>query len=294
MCKYNLFSEVLLEKREIIYPIFDELVNDKVFYYTLKGKERKRPCYNDYNNSGLKGSDAKLDFILSYIKYNPDQRYHGCMFNMTQSKVSEWIHFLLPVLASCLITLKAAPIMGDTFSYDSKELLDFLSIDVTEIYVPRKTDYKAQKDDYSGKKKAHTCKYLAATDKKKEILFLSLGYEGRVHDKTMWDDLSIESNKPILMDLGFQGADKENDQIVLPYKKPKGKELNQNQKEENKELSKRRVGIEHAFGHVKKLKILGEKTRLKRTDIRDLLMFIGVGIYNLGFRMRKDSIKLTT
>lgn len=287
MCKYNLFSGVLLEKREIIYPIFDKLVKDKVCYYTLKGKERKHPCYKDYCNSGLNGSNAKLDFILSYIKHSPDQRYHGYMFNMTQSKVSEWIYFLLPVLASCLIKLKAAPVMGDTFSYDSKELLDFLSIDVTEIYVPRKTDYKAQEEDYSGKKKAHTCKYLAATDQKKEILFLSLGYEGRVHDKTMWDDLSVESNKPILMDLGFQGADKENDQIVLPYKKPKGKDLNQNQKEENKELSKRRVGIEHAFGHVKKLKILGEKTRLKRTDIRDLLMFIGVGIYNLGFRMRE-------
>ena len=292
MRKYNLFSGVLLQKKEIIYPVFDELVRDKICYYTLKGKERKHPCYKEYKNSGLYESHAKLDFILSYVKHSPDQRYHGCMFNMTQSKVSEWIHFLLPVLASSLIKLKAAPIMGDVFSYDSKDLLDFLSIDVTEIYIPRKTDYKAQEEDYSGKKKAHTCKYLAGTDQKKEILFISLGYEGRVHDKTIWDDLSIESNTPILMDLGFQGADKENEQIELPHKKPKGKQLNQKQKKENRELSKKRVGIEHAFGHVKKLKILGEKTRLKKTDIRDLLMFIGVGIYNLGFRMAEKNTGL--
>ncbi len=38
-----------------------------------------------------------LTLYLMYLKENPNQTYHGYHFNMSESKVSEWISYLLPV-----------------------------------------------------------------------------------------------------------------------------------------------------------------------------------------------------
>ncbi|WP_196890317.1 transposase family protein [Aureivirga sp. CE67] len=46
-----------------------------------------------------------------------------------------------------------------------------------------KTNLTNQKEEYSGKKKIHTMKYLAIENKKGYIHFLSSAYFGTVHDK---------------------------------------------------------------------------------------------------------------
>ncbi|MGL5871762.1 MAG: transposase family protein [Xenococcaceae cyanobacterium] len=44
-----------------------------------------------------------------------------------------------------------------------------------------------EKDNYSGKKKRHTTKNLAAVDKHKQILVLSPSTTGKTHDKKIQD-----------------------------------------------------------------------------------------------------------
>ena len=48
-------------------------------------------------------------FILVYLKQNPIQLLHGRLFGMRQSKATQWIHVLLPVLRNTLRTLGDAP-----------------------------------------------------------------------------------------------------------------------------------------------------------------------------------------
>jgi len=81
-------------------------------------------------------------------------------------------------------------------------------------------------------KKSHTIKNVLLAGKHKKILYLSQTYEGSVHDKKIADEAEIEFEKTIelLQDSGFQGFTPTNATIIMPEKKPKGKELTPYQK----------------------------------------------------------------
>lgn len=92
---------------------------------------------------------------------------------------------------------------------------------------------------------------MAAIDENKRVLILSHAREGKLHDKRFHDEDDIAGNVPdeipIEVDLGFQGLQKQYDNIYLPHKKPRGGELNDVQKQENRCLSQSRVLCENAF-----------------------------------------------
>ena len=105
---------------------------------------------------------------------------------------------------------------------------------------------------------------MAITNQTGEILFVSNSYEGSVHDKKIWDEITFDfRDLNILADLGFVGADKECLNIILPYKKTKNKDITELQKVINKGIGSVRVKVEHAFNGVKRLKIARNKIRLK-------------------------------
>jgi hypothetical protein len=57
----------------------------------------------------LQTVEGKLLFALVYTKTCPLQVVQGQLFGMSQSSASEWIHFLLPVLAMALDDLGLRP-----------------------------------------------------------------------------------------------------------------------------------------------------------------------------------------
>ncbi|MBB3701535.1 transposase [Flammeovirga yaeyamensis] len=285
MNKLNPLTSLTQAEFDFLLTEFSKQVEDKILHFTLKGKRRSYPKFNESKLSSLYGSSIKLEFILIYLKEHPSQRFMGSHFNMSQSKVSEWIAFLLPVLLNslkkCSLTFHAID------SFDIPENLDYILCDVTERQVARSIDYDVQKEYYSGKKKMHTVKNLAFSDHTGFIHFISNTYEGSVHDKSIWDDLVIkESSINILVDLGFLGADKNSENIIMPYKNSKNKKLSYLQTQINKGISSLRIRVEHAFSGVKRLKILNQKTRLKISNIHDILMKIGVGLHNLRVKFR--------
>ena len=75
----------------------------------------------------------------------------------------------------------------------------------------------------------------------------------------------------LLAGLGFLGMEKQCENVVLPYKKPKGGELTLLQKEIDRAIGPARVRIEHAFSGVKRLKIIRNKIRLKTYRVRDMV-----------------------
>ncbi len=151
------------DEYDSLYLGFDELIRKKLSLYTLKGRMRLFPIEEEQINSSLYGSKVKLDFILMYLKENPNQSYHGKMFAISQSKSSEWIGYLLPVLEESLTKMEVMPQSGYSYKPTDNQS-DYLLADVTERQVVRDVDDDNQRDFYSGKKKLHTMKNLAISD----------------------------------------------------------------------------------------------------------------------------------
>ncbi len=84
------------------------------------------------------------------------------------------------------------------------------------------------------------------------------------------------------MDLGFYGFENlyECRKLKMPHKKPKGKELTKEQKDENKQLSSERVIVEHSIGGLKRYRILSDRLRIKNRELYDDVLGICAGLWN--------------
>lgn len=280
--KFRALTSLNQSEYDFVLPVFDDLVCERLKYYTLKGVRRLIKSYHEAANSSLYGSRSKLDFLLMYLKENVSQAYHGCLFGMSQSKVSEWVSFLMPVLELCLDQLGFLPETGSVYRFAPQEVTGYLIADVTERSIPRRRCHKAQEAEYSGKKKNHTVKNLAICNSNGKLLYLGETCEGSMHDKSIFDELVIDTQGfNLLLDLGFQGAEKDCPSAILPYKKPKNKELSELQKSINKGISKERVLIENVFASMKRLKIISYKIRLRSCQDRHRVIMLAAGIHNL-------------
>lgn len=108
----------------------------------------------------------------------------------------------------------------------------------------RPKDAQKQKQHYSGKKRRHTRKHITGSSRQKRVLILTQARAGTVHDKRQLEEELVEQipdEVAVEGDLAFQGLQKEYVNIHLPHKKPKGKELSEQQKAENREFSRQRV-----------------------------------------------------
>lgn len=103
-----LTSLTVEEFGELVEP-FETAFREYMAEWTLEGKRRQNRSYVSYANSPLPTPEERLLFILSYLKENPTQTYHGLLYGMTQGKANMWIHSLLPALRTALRTTGDAP-----------------------------------------------------------------------------------------------------------------------------------------------------------------------------------------
>lgn len=236
----------------------------------------------------LLSTQEKLFFILFYFKCYPTFDLAGLIFDLHRSQAHEWMHRLQPILEETLGKKMVLP----ERKLDSIEAflerfpeVKRVMIDGTERPIARPQDPEAQQSNYSGKKKRHTRKHLAAVDETKRVLVLSKAREGKLHDKRFHDEDdiagSVPTEIPIEVDLGFLGLQQEYDNIHLPHKKPRGGELSSAQKEENRGLSQSRVICENAFAGVKRYNAVSVVYRNRIKDVDDHLMLTAAGLWNL-------------
>ena len=140
-----------LAEFEAFVPTFGYHWDEYYSHFTLKGKLRLRISYNR-KSSQLPLINDKLLFILSYLKNNPLQEYHGATYGMTQPQCNEWVHRLSDILLKTLKTLGELP---DRNHLRVQYLLDKCKdvlLDGTERPIERPQDEDRQKSCYSGKK----------------------------------------------------------------------------------------------------------------------------------------------
>ncbi|MBD5357588.1 MAG: transposase family protein, partial [Bacteroides sp.] len=63
-------------------------------------------------------------------------------------------------------------------------------------------------------------------------------------------------------------------------KKPRGRELTPEQKAENRNISARRIRVEHAIGGAKRLRIVKDECRLRANNYVGRIFHIAAGIHN--------------
>lgn len=91
--------------------------------------------------------------------------------------------------------------------------------------------------------------------------------------------LTIAENICLLGDAGYQGLQKEHANSQTPLKKPKGKQLSQAQCRTNRQLSRRRMAVEHVIRHLKIFRIISERYRNRRRRF-GLRFNLIAGLYN--------------
>ncbi len=166
-------------------------------------------------------------------------------------------------------------------------------IDATEQRIVRPSDQEAQKDYYSGKKKMHTLKTQIVADAEHHIVAISEAVPGKKHDKKLSDELQTMERLPdgaeVRLDSGYQGVDKQVGTkdasqaetgsteteprlaVLLPFKKPKGGELTDEQKAFNRAISQVRVRIEHCIGWIKNWAIIATRFRCTHSIYTSIL-----------------------
>jgi hypothetical protein len=96
------------EFQALVEP-FEQAFLEHMADWRLDGKRRGRRAYSTYQNCPLPSPEDRLLFILSYLKSNALQVFHGQLFGMPQNKANQWIHSLLPVLLASFERLGDRP-----------------------------------------------------------------------------------------------------------------------------------------------------------------------------------------
>jgi hypothetical protein len=118
----------------------------------------------------------------------------------------------------------------------------------------------------------------------RQVICTALG-RGHVHDFALYKLSKIEPHESIevLADSGYQGLQKLHEKSRTPRKKPPKAELSDEQKHSNRELSRRRVIVEHVIGSLKIFRILAERYRNRRKRFKARFDLIaGLHNYELG------------
>jgi hypothetical protein len=102
-------TSLTVEEFTALVPPFEAAFLDYMATWTLHGRRRQARRYTTYQNCPLPTAEDRLLFILVYLKQHPTQLLHGRLFGMRQSKATQWIHVLLPVLCNALRALGDAP-----------------------------------------------------------------------------------------------------------------------------------------------------------------------------------------
>jgi Helix-turn-helix of DDE superfamily endonuclease len=102
-------TSLTVDEFAALVPPFEAAFVGYMAEWTLHGRRRQSRRYTTYKNCPLPTPEDRLLFILVYLKQHPTQLLHGRVFGMRQSKATQWIHVLLPVLRHTLRALGDAP-----------------------------------------------------------------------------------------------------------------------------------------------------------------------------------------
>ncbi len=233
--------------------------------------------------------EAKLFFILLYVKCYPTFDVASVLYQVHRSRPHRWVQAWLPALEQALgyeVVLPERKIDEvETFLVRFPQVKD-LWLDGSERPTQRPQDPVRQPDHYSGNTKRHTHKNLPLTDAHRRVLALSPTQPGARHDYALWKAWKVPQAWPpdvvCWTDSGFQGIKKDYPQlaVIQPQKKPKGGDWPPWERFINTQKARIRIRVEHAIGGVKRLAAVAQPFRNHTPHMEDQLMLVACGLWN--------------
>lgn len=205
----------------------------------------------------------KLLMTLLYLHHNTSATVVGQMFGFSADSVEKnAFPEVLTVLKELFPAARWEAVKRHRNEKWNPDAVDKIIVDRFETPIPRPSLNERQRRVYSGKKKRHTLKTQITTDQKGKILDINSGHRGPPADVKIWNETRLPeelSEKPAVGDKAYVGADKP---TQIPKKKPKGGELNEEEKVVNKRISQERIYVEHAIRQVKGFRVVRDEYRL--------------------------------
>lgn len=212
--------------------------------------EAKKLCHG--RTSHLPTLEDKLLCTLIYYRSYITHVFLGYLFNLHDSNICRLLKKMEPLLA------KKISITKDR-SLTAEEVLK-LVVDVTEQ--PTQRPSKKQRRSYSGKKKRHTMKTEIVIQENGKIISVSKSHKGRTHDfKIRKGEKLLCPTSTKVADSGYQGWQKLQSNVSIPYKRSKKRPLTKEQRAHNRALSSFRMRVEHKIREIKVFKIMSEVYR---------------------------------
>ncbi|MCC5669328.1 transposase [Nostoc sp. CHAB 5784] len=226
---------------------------------------------------------------LVYLRHKPTFEILGLLFNISRSKAHETFNYWIEILREILPASQMEEVAGDSEKYQQlrQNLSEYeLIIDSAEQAIERPIDYQEQKKYYSGKKKLHTLKnQFIVLPNGADIVDICLGQLGKISDISLFrqtrDKFAV--TQKFLGDKAYIGESV----ITTPHKKPRKAEIYALHKQENQQLSSRRIGVEHMIARVKIFRVASERFRLSLHRYTQVIMTI-CGLVRL--RIKRSSI----
>ena len=200
----------------------------------------------------------RLLMVLIYYRVYTTFDFLGFIFRLDKSSVSRAFSRISNILP------KVFKVPERRIKMSSDEMIE-LFIDGTEQPINRPKNKGDQRNYYSGKKKKHTIKVQVTISKnkdgKRKIESISKSFEGKIHDKKIYDKSKIILPRRIKVytDTGYLGTGH-----IMPKKKPKGKNLSPEDRKRNKEIASKRCVNEHVIGFIKRYRIVRDQFRNER------------------------------
>jgi len=270
---FRILTGLTIEKFQELLQTLTPLYNEAEERRLYKSNRQRAQGAGRKQNLSL---EDKLLMLLMYYRIYISHEFLGFIFNLHNSNVSRQINYLQPLLAK-IFRIPARKIKLSEADVTEEQLIEIF-IDATEQQIQR--PQRKQKKYYSGKHKKHTIKNQIVVDSKKKILSVTQSHPGKIHDKNIYDKTRLYTDKKAkpIADLGYLGVSS----MELPIKKPKGKDLTEEQKQFNKKLAQHRVIVEHCIGKMKIFQILVQRFR-NPLHTHSLIFKNIAGIHNMMF-----------
>jgi hypothetical protein len=221
-------------------------------------------------------SSEEIGLCLFYLRQMPTFEVLGIQFGISKTEANNTFHQWLKILrkllpASLLEQLENQPQNRDMLHELLAEIE--LLVDSTEQDRQRPLNYQEQKKYYSGKQQSHTFKNsVISCSKGEDIIDIAVGAPGPEADINLFrtQQSNFSDSQLFIGDKVYVGAS----QVTTPTKKPKAKELTPEQKQENQQLSRQRIFVEHLIRRLKIFRIAAEKFRLNPHNYQQVILTI--------------------
>lgn len=225
----------------------------------------------------------EICLCLFYLRHYPTFEILGLHFDISKTEANDTVHYWLKLLRGLLPAslIEEKESNNSDFAIVQEWLSGFeLIVDSLEQARERPEDNEEQRSYYSGKKKQHTYKSQIVTlPEGEDIVDVIAGEKGPTSDISLFrtQESKFAPGQGFAGDKGYIGAEN----VQTPHKKPRGGDLTEQQKIENKDFSSsRRIFVEHVIRLLRIFRVTKERFRLHPSTYEQII-FVVCGLVRL-------------